>query len=165
MGVPVVLLVTIVALSARPSDRPPVRDTPDRLSDQKFWRLTTDLSEPDASFISDNLVSNEMSFAQVVPQLNGTIEPGGVYLGVGPEQNFSYLSAMRARIGFIIDIRRGNLLLQLMYKALFELSGKIVDTRQRFIELWVSRSFFDGCPHSPRFLSETFSQSPQSLGA
>lgn len=111
-------------------------ELPDRLSDQEFWELIEALSEPNASFISDNLVSNELSFAQVVPQLRAVVEPGGVYLGVGPEQNFTYLSAMRARIGFIIDIRRDNALLHLMYRGLFELSP----TRAEFVSRLFTRA-------------------------
>jgi hypothetical protein len=44
-------------------------------------------------------------------------------MGVGPEQNFTYIAALKPRMVFIVDIRRGNLDLQLMYKALFELSA------------------------------------------
>ena len=95
---------------------------PDRLTPQEFWELSLEFSEPDATFYSDNLVSNEMSFAQVLPQLRASVSPGGVYIGVGPEQNFSYLAALESRFGFIVDIRRGNLLLHLMYKAIFDLS-------------------------------------------
>jgi hypothetical protein len=94
-----------------------------QLSDHDFWTLTTDLSEPEGSFPSDNLVSDERIFSAVVPRLRRTIAPGGVYLGVGPEQNFTYIAAIRPRIAFIIDIRRGNRQLQLLYKALFELSA------------------------------------------
>jgi hypothetical protein len=43
-------------------------------------------------------------------------------MGVGPEQNFTYIAALKPRMVFIVDIRRGNLDLQLMYKALFEMS-------------------------------------------
>jgi len=46
-----------------------------------------------------------------------------VYLGVGPEQNFTYIVATKPAMAFIVDIRRGNLDLHLMYKALFELSA------------------------------------------
>ena len=98
-------------------------DLPARLSDEEFWRLTEELSEPNGAFTSDNLLSNERVFSRLVPQLVAGTRPGGVYLGVGPEQNFTYIAAMRPRIAFITDIRRGNLHLQLMYKALFELSA------------------------------------------
>jgi hypothetical protein len=50
-----------------------------------------------------------------------------VYLGVGPEQNFTYIAAVKPAIAFIVDIRRGNLDLHLMYKALFELSEDRAD--------------------------------------
>ena len=98
-------------------------DLPDKLTDQEFWKLTEDLSEPDGTFRSDNVLSNEMVFARLLPDLLARTTPGGVYLGVGPEQNFTYIVAMRARIAFVTDIRRANLHLLLMYKALFELSA------------------------------------------
>jgi hypothetical protein len=95
---------------------------PVRLTDQQFWRLSTELSEPGGSFRSDNLVSNEHTFQYVVPALKRQIRPGGVYLGVAPDQNFTYILATEPRLAFIVDIRRGNLLQHLMYKALVELS-------------------------------------------
>lgn len=98
-------------------------DLPLRLTDQEFWRLTEDLSEPNGVFQSDNLLSNEIVFSRIVPDLVTRTKPGGVYLGVGPEQNFTYIAAIKPRMVFITDIRRGNLHLQLMYKALFELSA------------------------------------------
>ena len=58
----------------------------------------------------------------VIPDLLGRTKPGRVYLGVGPEQNFTYITAVRPSMAVIFDIRRGNMLVQLMYKALFELS-------------------------------------------
>jgi hypothetical protein len=101
-------------------------DVPSRLSDQEFWRLVDDLSEPNGRFLG-NLVSNELAFAQVLPDLVARARPGGVYLGVGPEQNFTYVAALKPQIAFIADIRRENLQLQLMYKALFELSADRAD--------------------------------------
>jgi hypothetical protein len=99
-----------------------VKGLPAYLSDQEFWRLSSDLSEPDGTFRSDNLVSNEVWLQYVIPDLLKIARPGGVYLGVGPEQNFTYIAAMRPAMAFIIDVRRGNLDVQLMYKALFETS-------------------------------------------
>jgi len=96
---------------------------PARISDADFWKLTQDLSEPNGSFRSDNLLSNEMVFARVLPELLSKAKPEGVYMGVGPEQNFTYMAAIKPKVAFIVDIRRGNLHLQLMYKALFELSA------------------------------------------
>ena len=96
---------------------------PDALSDAEFWNMVTELSEPDGEFQSDNLLSNELFFQTVIPELLRTSKTERVYLGVGPEQNFTYISALKPRMAFIIDIRRGNLQLHLMYKALFELSS------------------------------------------
>ena len=96
----------------------------------------TDLSEPGGSFISDNFVSNESTFQRVVPELKRTAGRGGVYLGVGPDQNFTYIAALEPRMAFIIDIRRQNMLLHLMYKAIVELSS----TRVEFLSRLFSRS-------------------------
>ena len=104
---------------------------PDRLTNEAFWNLSQDLSEPNGSFRSDNLVSNEIWFQWVIPDLVTRVPSGGVYLGVGPEQNFTYIAAVKPKMVFITDVRRGNLHMHLMYKALFELSK----TRADFIEL------------------------------
>jgi hypothetical protein len=108
---------------------------PARLSDKAYWQLVTDLSEPGGSFRSDNFLSNENAFQTVIPDLKATLPPGGVYLGVGPEQNFTYVVGLRPRLAFIVDIRRGNLDLHLLYKALFELA----ETRADFVGLLFSR--------------------------
>lgn len=104
-----------------------VADLPAQLSDSVFWSLVTESSEPDGYFRSDNLVSNELTFQHVIPELLETILPGGVYLGVGPDQNFTYIAALRPRIAFIVDIRRGAMLQHLMYKAIIELSRDRAD--------------------------------------
>jgi hypothetical protein len=96
---------------------------PQRLSDQEFWKMIEDFSEPNGFFRSDNLLSNEIWFQTIIPDLLQRTKGGGnAYLGVGPEQNFTYITALKPKIVFITDIRRGNLHEQLMYKALFELS-------------------------------------------
>jgi hypothetical protein len=100
---------------------------PSRLTDQEFWTLVTDLSEPGGTFRSDNLLSNELRLQFVIPDLLRTVPRGRAYIGVGPEQNFTYIAAVQPSMAFIVDIRRGNLQLQLMYKALFELSSDRVD--------------------------------------
>ena len=103
------------------------RSVPDQLSDQQFWQLVEDFSEPNGYFRSDNLLSNENAFQRVVPTLQQTLPASGVYLGVGPEQNFTYIAAIKPRLAFIIDIRRGNMNLQLLYKAFMELSRDRAD--------------------------------------
>jgi hypothetical protein len=109
--------------AAAPAPAPQPPHLPDRLSDAEFWKLTQDLSEPGGTFRSDNLLSNEVWLQYVIPDLLTAVKPGGVYIGVGPEQNFTYISALKPPMAFIIDVRRGNLDLHLMYKALFEMSS------------------------------------------
>jgi len=109
---------------------------PASLSDADFWRLVTDLSEPGGFFRSDNFVSNETSFQYVIPELQRTTRPGGVYLGVAPDQNFTYLIALKPRIAFIVDIRRQNLIHHLMYKAMIEMAPD----RAEFMALLFARA-------------------------
>jgi hypothetical protein len=94
----------------------------DRVDDAAFWRLSSEFSEPGGSFQSDNLVSNERSFPDVLPEIARRTSSRSAYVGVGPEQNFSYLAALRPRVAFIVDIRRQNAILHLLYKAVFELA-------------------------------------------
>ena len=115
------LILTVVAPAVAQST------LPSRYADSTFWRMTTDFSEKDGFFRSDNLLSNESSFQWVVPTLQQMTRPDGVYLGVAPEQNFTFIAALKPKVAFIIDIRRGNLVAHLMYKALFEMSANRVD--------------------------------------
>ena len=125
-----------------------VQDTlPASITDREFWALTQQLSEPEGYFRSnsgspDNLLSNEGALSVMAAALSEQVRPGGVYLGVGPEQNFSYIAAMRARIAFITDIQRGNLHLQLLYKAVFEMSADRVE----FVSRLFSRKRPAGLP-------------------
>lgn len=109
----------VPATASAPEPQPGV---PARLEDAAFWSLIGELSEPGGSFRSDNLLSNELHMQYVIPELTRTVKPGRVYMGVGPEQNFTYIAAIRPSMAFIVDVRRGNLDLHLLYKALFELS-------------------------------------------
>jgi hypothetical protein len=116
--------------------RIPSADTlPSRLGDQEFRQLMTEASEPEGTFPRENLTSNELLFQTVIPELVERTRPGGVYLGVGPEQNFTYIAAVRPAMAVIFDIRRDNLLLQLMYKAIFELSAD----RAAFVSMLFSK--------------------------
>lgn len=106
---------------------------PPSLSDAAFRALMETLSEPAGKFdLSENLVSNEPMFVENVRRLRRT---GGVYVGVGPEQNFSYIARIRPEIAFVVDIRRENRNLHLLYKALFELANDRAD----FVSLLFSR--------------------------
>jgi hypothetical protein len=139
---PLVAAIVSACLAALPMllDARTAAGLPTRLTDREFWRLSADFSEPDGMFRSDNLVSNEQWLQHVIPDLTRTVQPGGVYLGVGPEQNFTYIVAVKPAMAFIIDIRRGNLALHLMYKALFEVSAN----RTEFVSRLFSRKPVDG---------------------
>ncbi len=135
-----ILPICLVALPQLLDVRTAAEALPTQLSDQEFWRLSTDFSESDGRFRSDNLLSNEVWLQNVIPDLTKRAKTGRVYLGVGPEQNFTYMSALKPAMAFIFDIRRGNLDLQLMYKALFELS----DDRAEFVSRLFSRKRPEG---------------------
>jgi hypothetical protein len=132
------LLALVPALWALPpaeTQRATVNTIPARLTDAEFAKLLTELSEAEGFFRSDNLVSNEQFMQRVIPELVTKIKPGRAYLGVGPEQNFTYIAAVRPAIAFIIDIRRGNQQLHLMYRALFRLSEDRADFVSRLFSL------------------------------
>jgi hypothetical protein len=121
------VVLGLVALASPPLLRSDPRPLPEQLSNDEFWRLVEGFSEPSGYFQSENLVSNEHTFQHVVPALQKLARPGRVYLGVAPDQNFTYLIALKPQMAFIVDIRRGNLHTQLMYKALIELSADRAD--------------------------------------
>ena len=98
-------------------------ELPARLTDEAFWELVTDFSEASGRFPSDNFVSNELATQRVLSQLTKSRKASGAYVGVGPEQNFTYIVALQPKIAFILDIRRQNMIEHLMYKALIELSS------------------------------------------
>lgn len=100
---------------------------PDRLSDADFRQLIATISEPGGYFRSDNFVSNETGFEWVIPRLQKIVKPGTVYLGVGPEQNFTYIVGLHPKMAIIVDIRRQNMVQHLMYKALMEMSPDRAD--------------------------------------
>ena len=109
--------------SVAPSDA-----LPTRLSDAEFWKLQADISEPGGYFqIRDNFTSNEMEVGALFTMLRASKVAGDVYMGVGPEQNFTYIASIRPRMAFIVDIRRQAVVQHLMFKAFFELAKDRAD--------------------------------------
>ena len=101
---------------------------PERLSDREFWQLVTDISEPGGYFrIEDNFTSNETEVGQIFTMLRQNGVAGDVFVGVGPEQNYTYIAAIRPRMAFIIDIRRQAVMQHLMFKAMFGMSRDRAD--------------------------------------
>ena len=107
----------------------------DGLSAAEFSRLVRDLSEEGGYFRSDNFTSNETSYLHVVGKLRELGATGGAYIGVGPEQNFTYIAKVRPRIAFVIDIRRQAIIQHLMFKAIFHLAT----TRSQYLSMLLSK--------------------------
>src|SRR5881394_3794172 len=99
---------------------------PREIADDAFWKMVSEYSEDSGSFRFEYM-SNELQFQYVIPRLKENRKPGGVYLGVGPEQNFTYIAALQPKIAFICDIRRDMMLEHLMYKSIFEMSADRVE--------------------------------------
>jgi hypothetical protein len=118
------LLLMFFAIPAAPPGRSAasVQKAPESLSSAEFSRLSHEFSEDGGYFRSDNFTSNETSYLHIVDKLKQLGASGGAYLGVGPEQNFTYIAKIRPRIAFLVDIRRQAIIQHLMYKAIFHLS-------------------------------------------
>ncbi len=122
------LLAILTAVSGRAGAQAPARTLPATLSDAEFWKLVSDISEPGGYFrITDNFTSNEMEVGELSTMLRTTGVKGGVYMGVGPEQNFSYIAAIHPAMAFVVDIRRQAVVQHLMFKAMFEMSKDRAD--------------------------------------
>jgi hypothetical protein len=140
-----------------------------RLADTAFARLIREFSEPDRFFDTDNLISNEGSYLDVASTLDSLSIQGGAYLGVGPDQNFSYIARVRPRIAFVVDIRRDNLLEVLWYKGLFHLAQSRIEFLAHLFgrpppddaSAWFQRpiddllSYIDGAEADPGYLEDT----------
>jgi hypothetical protein len=131
----------IAALLIGASTMPWTREHPHaatdlQVSSEQFRQYIRDWSEPEGYFDSDNFISNETSYLHVIDQLQQHVKPGGIYLGVGPDQNFSYIVHTRPTIAVITDIRRQNMLQHLWFKALFALSANRVE----YLSLLLSRN-------------------------
>lgn len=90
------------------------------LTRQEFAGLVARVSEEGGYFDTDNLISNETGYLNVVDALEASGVAGGAYIGVGPDQNYSYIAALRPDLVFLSDVRRDNQLHHLLLKALIE---------------------------------------------
>lgn len=103
------------------------------IDDPEFSRLIHQLSEDGGYFWSNNFISNETSYLHVMSELDEMSLDDGVYLGVGPNQNFTYIAAIRPRLAFIVDIRRQNMLEHLLFKVLISRSTSREDYLSRLV--------------------------------
>lgn len=111
------------AINTAVAPPPPSNALPERLGSSDYWKLVSDISEPGGYFrIEDNYTSNEMEVGQLFTMLRTQGVASDVYIGVGPEQNLTYIAAIRPKMAFVIDIRRQAVIQHLMYKAMFELA-------------------------------------------
>ena len=78
--------------------------------DDEYWRIVSEFSERAGTFQSDNLLSNERWLQHVIPDLVANVAnvakagQSRVYVGVGPEQNFTYIAALQPAHG----VHRGH---------------------------------------------------------
>jgi hypothetical protein len=139
------LLSVVVAAASTGSYVPLPPAPPESLSAAEFARLIRELSEEGGYFLSDNFTSNETSYLHVVDKLRQLGATGGAYIGVGPEQNFTYIAKVRPQLAFIVDIRRQAMIQHLMYKAVFHLAP----TRAQFLARLLSRPLLKDKTPSP----------------
>jgi hypothetical protein len=157
----VATILLVASLSYIASDSSTIPDTlPAQLTNDQFWNMIADFSEAGGYFRSENLLSNETGYQQVIPILKNTVRTGGVYLGVGPEQNFTYMVGVAPKMAFIVDIRRQNMLEHLLYKALMELSAD----RAEFMSRLFSRQRPQSLSENPSAdaLVEAYENAPSS---
>lgn len=128
------VLLLLAGCTASPAERGGLRVA--------FPQLVAELSEPGGYFDTDNLISNERSYLHVMGDLDARRVRGGAYIGVGPDQNFSYIARIRPAVAFIVDIRRDNLLEHLLFKALFALA----DTPREYLAVLLARPVPAGPP-------------------
>lgn len=118
----ILLLLSIFVASPALSQQSAKQAALESVPAAEFARIVREFSEEGGYFMSDNFTSNETSYLHVVDKLRELGVTGGAYIGVGPEQNFTYIAKVRPRIAFIVDIRRQAMIQHLMYKAIFHLS-------------------------------------------
>jgi hypothetical protein len=120
ISLPWIRLILLLMLAA--SLAAAYQSADDRISAAEFSKIIKTFSEEGGYFLSDNLISNEDSYLTVLNKIREMHISGGAYIGVGPEQNFTYIAKLRPAIAFLIDIRREAMIQHLMYKSLFHLS-------------------------------------------
>jgi hypothetical protein len=147
--------------SARPSaSAAKAPDKLESLSATEFSRLSREFSEEGGYFRSDNFTSNETAYLTVVDKLRQLGASGGAYIGVGPEQNFTYIAKIRPRIAFIVDIRRQAVIQHLMYKAVFHLAPDRVQFLARLLSRPAPKERAEKLDASVNEMLAYFSQAP-----
>ena len=102
------------------------------------------ISEQGGYFWNDNFVSNEASYLHPLARMQDLGIRGGVYIGVGPDQNFSYIAKLQPDYAFIVDIRRQNLLQHALFKALFHFARNRAEYLSLLLSRPVRKGLFEG---------------------
>jgi hypothetical protein len=138
-----------------------VRDaSPGLIPAAEFSKIIRTFSEEEGYFFSDNFISNEDGYLSVIPKLRDLRISGGAYIGVGPDQNFTYIANLRPEIAFLVDIRRQAVIQHLMYKALFHLSKDRVEFLARLLSTRLAGKNAPDINSSLTALMKYFSNAP-----
>lgn len=148
-------------LKLPPNIFPPLfRGNAQSINKEQFVNLISELSEPDPNqgeteYWYPNFISNEAYQCDVAEILQPM---GGIYLGTGPYQNYSYIIKTQPELAFIIDIRRDNLLQLMMSRALMEMS----ETRVEYLSKLLLRKTPDiaACGASLSCMLDAIEKSP-----
>jgi hypothetical protein len=128
------VLAGTLALTTASAAQVVPRSIPDSIAD--LGALVARLSDAGGYFDTDNLISNERGYQQVLGAMDRLHVRGGAYIGVGPDQNYTYIASTQPRIAFVVDIRRDNMLEHLLFKALFAAAAN----RAEYLALWTGRT-------------------------
>jgi hypothetical protein len=126
----------------------------------EFAQLVERLAEKAGYFGSDNLISNELSYQHVLGRLQKQNVTGGVYLGVGPDQNYTYMAQIKPRLAIMTDIRRDAMLQHLLYKALFMMSRNRVEYLSQLFARPLPKDFKKWNERPIRDLVDYFDRTP-----
>ena len=145
-----------------------------QISNAEFARLASSLSEPEGYFDTDNFISNEAGYLKILPLFDRMGIKGGAYLGVGPDQNYSYIAAIKPELAVLVDVRRQNQLQHFFYKALFSLSAGRNDFMERLFGKRLARRSaisltdlldqIEAAPRDEKLIESTVQEVRQYLG-
>ena len=153
-----VLLFVALWLTAAPALAQQKVALGDRRED--FAQLVAKLSERAGYFGSDNLVSNELSYQHVLGTMEEMNLSGGVYLGVGPDQNYTYVAQIKPKLAIMLDIRRDALLQHVMFKALFMMSRSRIEYMSNLFARPLPKDFKKWNDRQIRDLVDYFDRTP-----
>ena len=125
----VLALAAVIAVYGQQDQVRATRSSSAAIPAAEFSRIIQQFSEEGGYFQSDNFTSNETAYLHIVSRFKEIGVTDGAYIGVGPEQNFTYIAKIHPSIAFIVDIRRQAVIQHLMYKAIFHLA----ETRAQFL--------------------------------